>query len=119
MNMSWALPPKTLLKKSPPIDEHEEMENAWREGGRIEDRCDELGIGLNIENIKIGPQLIRFEAAISEKGQVRLLGRLKPELEYALGSGDISIQSPIPGEKLIGISISRENRRLVTLGDVI
>jgi DNA segregation ATPase FtsK/SpoIIIE-like protein len=115
----WTLPPKTLLKKSSPINEDEEMEAAWREAGVIEGRCEELGIGLNIESIQIGPSTVRYDAAISEKTQVRMLGRLKPELEYALGIGSIGIEAPIAGRKFIGITTARSERRMVRLGDVI
>jgi DNA segregation ATPase FtsK/SpoIIIE, S-DNA-T family len=115
----WQLPPNNILKKSSPINEDEEMESAWREAGVIESRCEELGIGLNIEDIQIGPSTVQFCGAISEKTQVRMLGRLKPELEYALGIGSIGIEAPIAGRKFIGITTARSQRRMVCLGDVI
>lgn len=117
--MSWTLPPNNILKKSPPIDENEEMEAAWREAAQIEDRSEELGARLNIEKIDIGPSTILFSAAISEKGQVRQVPKLRDEIAYALGSESVSIQAPIPGEKVIGISCARFSRRMVTLGDVL
>lgn len=108
-----------MLKTSDAHNNEEDMETAWREAAAIESRCDELGIPLNIVDIKIGPQVTLFSAIPAEKIAIRSLGNLSAELEYALGSESVSIQTPIPGEKYIGISTARNLRRIVTLGDVI
>lgn len=55
----------------------------------------------------------------SEKIQIRTLGKLSVELQYALGAESVNIQTPVPGKKEVGISIARDSRRIVTLGDVI
>jgi DNA segregation ATPase FtsK/SpoIIIE-like protein len=115
----WTLPPKTLLKTSTSYNETEEMEAAWREAALIESRCEELGIPLNIENIQIGPSTIRYDAVPAEKIAIRSLGKLSAEIEFALGCESVSIQTPVPGEKYVGISTARSQRRVVMLGDIV
>lgn len=118
--MSWTLPPKTILKTSPSHNEEEDMESAWQEAGQIEAKTDELGIPLNIEKIDLGPQVSLFRAIPAEKIAIRSLGKLSADIAYALGAESVSIQSPIAGEKYIGINVSRaDSRRMVTLGDVL
>jgi DNA segregation ATPase FtsK/SpoIIIE-like protein len=116
------LPPKTLLKKSASYNEEEEIEAAWREAAAIESRCDELGIPLNIVDIKLGPQVVLFECVPAEKIPIRSLAtKLREEIAYALGSESVSIECPVRGEKVVGIYTSRakDSRRMIKLGDLI
>lgn len=115
----YNLPCINLLSTSSDHNEAEEMESAWKQADLITDCLDQFGMRVEIDNIAIGPQIVRFSGICAEKVAVKKLPSMSTELQYALGAESVTIEAPIPGQKFVGISVSRENRRMVTLGDVI
>src|ERR1039457_697001 len=118
-NMPYTLPDRDLLNISQSNNYDEEYNQARLNADIIEEKTDELGARLNIEDIRIGPQVISFYCAPSEKVLVRLLPRLAAELQFELGCETISIHAPQPGTKHVVIEVPNPRRQLVTLGDII
>jgi DNA segregation ATPase FtsK/SpoIIIE, S-DNA-T family len=119
--MNYKLPDINLLSTSSDDNEAEEMESAWKQADIITDCLDQFGMRVEIDTdgISIGPQLVRFSGIAAERVPIRKLPNLATELQYSLGAESVSIEAPIPGQKFVGISVSREKRRTVMLGDVI
>jgi S-DNA-T family DNA segregation ATPase FtsK/SpoIIIE len=117
--LNYQLPPINILSKSPQTDLAEQYEQATREGDLLEDKTEQLGSRLNIEEIHIGPQVISYDCIPAEKVLARSLRALAADLQLELGCETISIQAPNPGSKFVSVEIPNKNRRTILLGDVI
>lgn len=109
----------SLLSKSPEHDVADQMEFAWKEADIIVEKMDQLGARIEVEDIKISPQVITYYCVAAEKVRVKEVSKFSDDLQYELGSQSISISAPQPGSKFITISVPNTSRRVVLLGDVI
>jgi S-DNA-T family DNA segregation ATPase FtsK/SpoIIIE len=115
----YTLPPISILNKSPQYDEADQYEQAARAGEQIVEKLDQLGMRCEIDDIKIGPQVISYYCIAAEKVAVRKIPSLLPELQYELGCATIAIHAPQAGCKYVVIEVNNPHRRTIFTGDVI
>ena len=121
----WCLPSVDLLSRgeaqSVPQSTLEEM------ASRIETALSEHGVDVSIQDIKTGPRVVRFGLVpgwvkkyremkggkASDEGPPYEMGRVKVhsilarerDLALVLKTSDLRIESPVPGEALVGLEV--------------
>ncbi len=114
---SYRLPPMELLSKG---DEREVSGRSIQETIRVlEATLDEFKVDAAITGHTAGPTVTRFEVELGPGVKVNSVLSLSNEMKYALASGELRFQAPIPGRSAIGIEVPNRTRRLVTAGDIL
>lgn len=114
---SYRLPPMELLAKG---DEREVSGRSIQETTRVlEATLDEFRVDAAVTGHTAGPTVTRFEVELGPGVKVNSVLSLSKEMKYALASGELRFQAPIPGRSAIGIEVPNRTRRLVTAGDIL
>ncbi len=114
---SYRLPPMELLGKG---NEREVSGRSIQETTQIlEATLDEFKVDAAVTGHTAGPTVTRFEVELGPGVKVNSVLSLSNEMKYALASGELRFQAPIPGRSAIGIEVPNRTRRLVTAGDIL
>jgi len=114
---SYRMPPMELLATG---DEREVSGRSIQETTRIlEATLDEFKVDAAVTGHTSGPTVTRFEVELGPGVKVNSVLSLSNEMKYALASGELRFQAPIPGRSAIGIEVPNRTRRLVTAGDIL
>ena len=116
---NWILPDTNILRKSDPYDETEQMESAWKEADIIREKMDQMGARIEVEDIKIGPQIISYYCVVAEGVRVREVTKFADDLAYELGCESIRVNAPQMGSKFVVIEVPNKSRQTIFTGDVI
>lgn len=134
----WRLPSVDLLSKgqlqSTPLETLKDI------SGLIEKTLSEHGVDVSVKDIKTGPRVIRFglvpgwvKKAREMRGGRSVVGEPAPEmsrvkvhsilarerdLALALKTSDLRIESPVPGEALVGLEVPNPVPNFVLLRSV-
>lgn len=106
----------TLTRSAP--DDLEDLDRYPKIGEALTEKLSELGKRCEVENIIVGPQVVRYEMVPADGVKMRDLPKLAPELSYEVASS-VSILAPIPGKRYVGIEVPNPNRRTIHFGDVV
>lgn len=114
---AYRLPPMELLDKG---DEREVSGRSIQETTRVlEATLEEFKVDAAVTGHTAGPTVTRFEVELGAGVKVNSVLSLSNEMKYALASGELRFQAPIPGRSAIGIEVPNRTRRLVTAGDIL
>ena len=75
-----------------------------------------FGIAVEIEGVSVGPTVTRYALRPATGVRVSKIAALQDDLALALSAKSIIIQTPIPGEALVGIEIPNRNKTMVGAG---
>lgn len=80
----------------------------------------EIGVKATISRVIDGPRTVTFELQPEPGVAMRDFTRLRrlDDLAYALEAETVDIQAPIPGRKVVGLTIPNPAPRTVELGDI-
>jgi DNA segregation ATPase FtsK/SpoIIIE, S-DNA-T family len=85
----------------------------------INDVFTTFGIDARVAACVRGPSVTRYEVTIGPGVKISRVTQLIPNIEYATGSPQIRVVSPIPGRSAIGIELPNSERETVTLPEAL
>jgi S-DNA-T family DNA segregation ATPase FtsK/SpoIIIE len=114
---AYKLPPVELLSKG---GAREVSVRSIEETIKVlEGTLAEFSVDASVTGYTAGPTVTRFEIELGAGVKVNRVLSLSNEIKYALASGELRFQAPIPGRSAIGVEVPNRMRQLVTLGDVL
>ncbi|MBN1374407.1 DNA translocase FtsK 4TM domain-containing protein [Candidatus Dojkabacteria bacterium] len=114
----WEYPPISLLDPVPPKSDPSERNEAQAEV--IEKTLRSFGISSEVVDINYGPTVVQYALKISVGIKVNKISNLSKDLALALAapSGQVRIETPIPGTSFIGIEVPHEKPDIVSLREL-
>lgn len=111
----WEYPPMSLLSDGPgsKADRGDVRDNAHI----IEKTLEGFGIKADVTEVNKGPAVTQYALEIALGTRVSKITTLSSDLALALAAptGQVRIEAPIPGRKLVGIEIPNRGLEFVTL----
>jgi len=112
-SLTERLPPLSLLDSGPlPQGAAEEVELA---GNRLKQTLKDFGIEVQIEEIKEGPVVTRYEVHLAPGIKVSRVMNLSSDLALALAVPSVRIEVPVSGKPLVGIEVPKKKVDFVYL----
>src|SRR3989344_4950832 len=111
----WEYPPFSLLSDS--SSQKADRGDIKRVASIIESTLQSFGIGAKVVEVNLGPAVTQYALEIALGTKVSKITSLANDLALATEAptGQIRIETPIPGRNLIGIEIPNRSLELVTL----
>jgi DNA segregation ATPase FtsK/SpoIIIE, S-DNA-T family len=78
-----------------------------------------FGIVVELDEISIGPSVIRYAIKPAEGVKLQKIVGLQTNLELALAAHPVRIEAPIPGKSLVGIEVPNSSKVTVGLGNLL
>jgi S-DNA-T family DNA segregation ATPase FtsK/SpoIIIE len=114
-NRKVVLPPINLLSKDKgKVNAGDVQERA----NLIKSTLFSFGISVEIEAVSVGPTVTRYSLRPAVGVKVSKIAALNDDLALALAAKSIIIQTPIPGQSLVGIEIPNKNAAMVGAGSL-
>jgi S-DNA-T family DNA segregation ATPase FtsK/SpoIIIE len=107
------LPPLKLLSKDKGKPNAGDIKN---NANIIKSTLASFGIAVEIEAVSVGPTVTRYSLRPAHGVRVSKIAALADDLALALAAKSILIQTPIPGQSLVGIEIPNKNKIMVGAG---
>lgn len=112
-SLTERLPPLSLLDSGPPPQgAAEEVELA---GNKLRQTLKDFGIEVQIEEIKEGPVVTRYEVHLAPGIKVSRVMNLSSDLALALAVPSVRIEVPVSGKPLVGIEVPKKKVDFVYL----
>jgi S-DNA-T family DNA segregation ATPase FtsK/SpoIIIE len=109
------LPPTNLLSKDKgKVNAGDVKERA----NLIKSTLFSFGISVEIESVSVGPTVTRYSIRPAIGVKVSKIAALNDDLALALAAKSIIIQTPIPGQSLVGIEIPNKIAAMVGAGSL-
>lgn len=111
----WEYPPLTLLSDGP--NQRADRGDVKYNADTIKKTLGSFGIMANVVEVNKGPAITEYALEIALGTKVSKIQSLSSDLALALAAptGQVRIQTPIPGRNLVGIEIPNRGLEFVTL----
>lgn len=111
----WEYPPLTLLSDGP--GERADRGSVKENANIIERTLESFGIQAKVVEVNEGPAITQYALKIAAGTKVSKIASLSSDLALALSAptGQVRLETPIPGRDLIGIEIPNRGLEFVTL----
>lgn len=86
---------------------------------KVENALADFGIEAVVEDMVVGPVIIRCELRPAPGVRVNSIKALRSELAMALSAKSLRIEAPIPGRDVMGIEFPNLKKKLVTLRELL
>lgn len=114
---SYQIPPLDFLEFA---QQSRKDQTELREKGQIlQDTFTSFGIKAQIDDITMGPTVIRYEVRPAPGVKVSKITSLADDIALNLAASGVRIEAPIPGKSAIGIEVPNNNRDTVSLRELI
>lgn len=114
-NEKVILPPTSMLSKDKgKVNAGDVKERA----NLIKSTLFSFGISVEIEAVSVGPTVTRYSLRPAIGVKVSKIAALSDDLALALAAKSIIIQTPIPGQSLVGIEIPNKTSSMVGAGSL-
>jgi len=112
-----ALPALSLLN---PVPDQKGAPNEVRLAGqKLEKTLGDFGVPVEIEEIKEGPVVTRFEIKLGPGIKVSKITSLSSDLALSLAVPNVRIEVPVSGKSLIGIEVPKRKANFVYLRELL
>ncbi|WP_318615356.1 DNA translocase FtsK [Sporosarcina sp. YIM B06819] len=118
-NESYILPPASLLKQTPFIDQSEEYDSIQANAQKLERTFLSFGVKAKVTQVHLGPTVTKYEVLPDTGVKVSRIVSLADDIALALAASGIRIEAPIPGKSAIGIEVPNSSIAVVSLREVI
>jgi S-DNA-T family DNA segregation ATPase FtsK/SpoIIIE len=118
-NESYILPPPSLLKQTPIIDQSEEYNSIQANAQKLERTFLSFGVKAKVTEVHLGPAVTKYEVLPDTGVKVSRIVSLADDIALALAASGIRIEAPIPGKSAIGIEVPNSSVAVVSLREVI
>ncbi|MFW6115406.1 MAG: DNA translocase FtsK 4TM domain-containing protein [Thermodesulfobacteriota bacterium] len=117
---NFKLPPLSLLDESPQSEGDEIQRESLRMNAfRLEGKLRDFGVEGEVVEIVPGPLITMYEFKPAPGVKISKVSSLADDLALNMRASNIRIVAPIPGKSAIGIEIPNNQRRLVTLREIL
>ncbi len=118
-NESYILPPPSLLKQTPIVDQSEEYNSIQANAQKLERTFLSFGVKAKVTEVHFGPAVTKYEVLPDTGVKVSRIVSLADDIALALAASGIRIEAPIPGKSAIGIEVPNSSVAVVSLREVI
>ncbi|NYF24286.1 DNA translocase FtsK [Sporosarcina sp. JAI121] len=118
-NESYVLPPASLLKQTPIIDQSDEFNSIQANAQKLERTFLSFGVKAKVTEVHLGPAVTKYEVLPDTGVKVSRIVSLADDIALALAASGIRIEAPIPGKSAIGIEVPNSSVAVVSLREVI
>lgn len=118
-NESYILPPASLLKQTPIIDQSEEYNSIQANAQKLERTFLSFGVKAKVTEVHLGPAVTKYEVLPDTGVKVSRIVSLADDIALALAASGIRIEAPIPGKSAIGIEVPNSSVAVVSLREVV
>lgn len=115
----YVLPPLTLLKSSPPVQDDKRAKEVAHNAKILEETLQSFNIKARISHISQGPAVTRYELEPAPGVKVSKIVNLADDIALSLAASGVRIEAPIPGKAAIGIEVPNKAVASVPLRDVL
>jgi len=110
---SYIFPPLSLLN---PSSTRQKSSNEVVEAGkRLTQTLEDFGVEVEIEEVKEGPAVTRYEVKLAPGIRVSKLMSLSNDLALSLAVPNVRIEVPVSGRSLVGVEVPRRKVNFVYL----
>ncbi|MCG7342924.1 DNA translocase FtsK [Sporosarcina sp. ACRSL] len=118
-NVSYILPPPSLLRQTPSNDQSAEYESIHANAQKLERTFLSFGVKAKVTQVHLGPAVTKYEVLPDTGVKVSRIVSLADDIALALAASDIRIEAPIPGKSAVGIEVPNNAVAIVSLREVI
>ncbi|WP_174735064.1 DNA translocase FtsK [Mesobacillus harenae] len=118
-NVSYELPPVSILKLPTQTDQSGEYELIHNNAAKLERTFHSFGVKARVTQVHLGPAVTKYEVHPDVGVKVSRIVSLSDDLALALAAKDIRIEAPIPGKSAIGIEVPNSEVAMVSLREVL
>ena len=109
----YQFPPLSLLDL--PKSQHFSSKEVGEAGKRLQQTLKDFGVEIEIEQIKEGPVITRYEVKLAPGIRVSKLMNLSSDLALALAVANVRIEVPVSGKSLVGVEVPKKKVNFVYL----
>lgn len=118
-NISYVLPPSTLLTETPHNDQSSEYNSIQENARKLEKTFLSFGVKAKVTQVHLGPAVTKYEILPDTGVKVSRIVSLTDDLALALAASDLRIEAPIPGKSAVGLEVPNKSIAVVSLREVI
>lgn len=113
----YEIPPVEFLEYA---KHRQKDQSELREKGRLlQETFNSFGVKAVIDDITMGPTVIRYEVKPAPGVKVSKITNLADDIALNLAAENVRIEAPIPGKSAIGIEVPNNNRDVVSLRELL
>ncbi len=118
-NSPWKYPPMSLLSDN--ISGKADRGNVKDNAAKIEETLEAFGISAKVVEVNLGPAVTQYALEVAIGTKLSKINALSNDLALALAAptGQIRIESPIPGRALVGIELPNKSPEFVSLRKIL
>ncbi len=114
----YKFPPVSLLNK-PSGGKDGGKSDLYDQAKKLEEVLASFGVDASVIDVIKGPAVTRFEVQPATGVKVSSIVRLQDDIALNLRAKSLRIEAPIPGKAAVGIEVSNDSVKMVTLREII
>ncbi|RLE13981.1 hypothetical protein DRJ04_03220, partial [Candidatus Aerophobetes bacterium] len=113
----YKFPPIDLLQL--PSAKHTSSSEVMEAGKKLQQTLKDFGVEVEIEEVKEGPAITRYEVKLAPGIRVSRLMNLSSDLALSLAVPNVRIEVPVSGKSLVGIEVPKKKVNFVYLRELL